>query len=141
MNRVVASSLAVAFLACSLAAQSPPAPRSSAKDYQASKVESQYSIGAKLLSKTQVQNSFATPLAGRYVVVEVGFYPAEGKTIDLQHSNFALVRSDDKSTVSPSTPEQIASILQKRPRAVATLPCIRKHTSDMRVGRFTPVPE
>lgn len=96
-------------------AQNPPSPRASAKDYQASKVESRYSIGAKLLSKTQIQNSFATPLAGRYVVVEVGFYPAGGKTIDLQRSNFALVTSDSKSSVTPATPEEIASILQKRP--------------------------
>ncbi len=45
-------------------AQNAPAPRASAKDYQASTVESQYSIGAKLLSKTQIQNSFATPWPG-----------------------------------------------------------------------------
>lgn len=96
-------------------AQNPPAPRASANDYQASKVEPQYSIGAKLLSKTQVQNSFATPLEGRYVVVEIGFYPATDKTIDLEQSNFALVGPDGKSSVAPATPEEIASILQKRP--------------------------
>ncbi len=98
-------------------AQTLPAPRASAKDYQASKVESQYSIGAKLLSKTQIQNSFATPLAGRYVVVEVGFYPADGKSIDLERSNFALLTGDSKSSVTPATPEEIASILQKRPES------------------------
>ena len=96
-------------------AQNSPSPRSSAGDYQASKTESQYSIGAKVLSKTQVQNSFATPLAGRYVVVEVGFYPADGKIIDLERSDFVLVAADGKSSVAPATPEQIASILQKRP--------------------------
>jgi hypothetical protein len=96
-------------------AQNPPAPRPSAKDYQSSQTESQYSVGAKLLSKTQIQNSFATPLAGRYVVVEVGFYPADGKIIDLQRSNFALLASDGTSSVAPVTPEEIASILQKRP--------------------------
>lgn len=98
-------------------AQNPPSPRPSAKDYQASKTESQYSVGAKVLSKTQIQNTFATPLAGRYVVVEVGFYPADGKIIDLERSNFALVASDGKSSVTPATPEQIASILQKRPES------------------------
>ncbi len=105
----------VVLLSCLALAQNPPAPHASAKDYQASKVESQYSIGAKLLSKTQIQNSFATALAGRYVVVEVGFYPADGKTIDLERSNFTLVSSDGKSSVTPATPEEIASILQKRP--------------------------
>ena len=97
-------------------AQNPPAPRASASDYQASKVEAQYAVGAKLLSKTQIQNSFATPLAGHYVVVEVGFYPADGKTIDLERSNFTLAAtSDSKASVAPATPEEIATILQKRP--------------------------
>lgn len=96
-------------------AQNPPAPRSSAKDYQASAVQSQYSVGARLLSKTQVQNSFATPLAGRYVVVEVGFYPADGKTLDLERSSFTLVTTDGRFSVTPATPEQIAAVLQKRP--------------------------
>ncbi len=112
-----ASVFLLLLLTASAFAQNPPAPRASAKDYQASAVESQYSLGAKLLSKTQIQNSFATPLAGRYVVVEVGFYPADGKTLDLQSSNFALVTSDGKSSVTPATPEQIASILQKRPES------------------------
>lgn len=112
MNRICVLLLLTSSLAF---AQNPPAPRASAKDYQASEVESQYSIGAKLLSKTQVQNSFATPLASRYVVVEVGFYPADGKTINLDRSSFALVTPDGKSSVTPATPEEIASILQKRP--------------------------
>lgn len=113
MNRICVLLLLTSSLAF---AQNPPAPRASVKDYQASQVESQYSIGAKLLSKTQIQNSFATPLAGRYVVVEVGFYPADSnKTIDLERSSFALVTSDSKSSVTPATPEEIASILQKRP--------------------------
>jgi hypothetical protein len=96
--------------------QNPPVPLTSAKDYPASKVESQYAVGAKLLSKTQIQNSFSTPLAGRYVVVEVGFYPAEGKSVDLQRTDFALLASDSTSSVAPVSPEEIASILQKRPQ-------------------------
>jgi len=117
MNRFLASVVLLGCLACSLAAQNPPAPRASANDYASSKVESQYSIGAKLLSKTQIQNSFATALAGRYVVVEVGFYPADGKSTDLQRSNFSLRSADGKSSVTPATPEEIASILQKKPES------------------------
>lgn len=112
MNR-----LCVLFLLCGAFAfaQNPPVPLTSAKDYPASKVEAQYSIGAKLLSKIQIQNSFSTALAGRYVVVEVGFYPAEGKSVDLQRSDFALLASDNTASVAPVSPEEIASILQKRP--------------------------
>jgi len=106
----------VLLLLSSLAvAQNRPAPRASAKDYPASKIEAQYSIGARLLSKTQIQNSFATPLAGHYMVVEVGFYPVDGKSVDLQRANFSLIASDTKSEVTPATPDEIASILQKRP--------------------------
>jgi len=117
MNRVLALLLLVGPLICTVAAQNSPAPRASAKDYGNSAQESQYSIGAKVLSKTQIQNSFATPLAGRYVVVEIGFYPGDGKSIDLQRSSFSLRTADDKSGVTPASPEEIASILQKTPKS------------------------
>ena len=98
-------------------AQNPPAPRASAKDYEASKAEQQYSIGARLLSKTQIEKSFSTPLAGHYIVMEVGFYPADGKVIDLERSNFQLVAADSKSPITPARPEEVASMLQKKPRS------------------------
>ena len=66
---------------CLAVGQNSPAPRASAAAYPASKVQPVYSIGARQLSKTEVRNSFATPLADRYIVVDVGFYPADGKTI------------------------------------------------------------
>jgi hypothetical protein len=112
------SVLIVGLLNCCLAvAQNPPAPRASAAAYPASKVQPVYSIGAKRLSKTEVQNSFATPLAGRYIVVEIGFYPSDSKTISLKQSDFALRTSDGKDLVSPASPETIASIYQKRPES------------------------
>jgi hypothetical protein len=112
------SVLIVGLLNCCLAiGQNPPAPRASAGAYPASKVQPVYSIGAKRLSKTEVQNSFATPLAGRYIVVEIGFYPADSKTISLKQSDFALRTSDGKDLVSPASPETIASIYQKRPKS------------------------
>jgi hypothetical protein len=118
MNRFYLSLLLAGSLICSAVwAQNPPAPRASAKDYASSVQESQYSIGARLLSKTQVQNSFATPLSGRYLVVEVGFFPADGKSIGLQSSGFSLRGVDAKSSVTPASPEEIASILQKTPKS------------------------
>jgi hypothetical protein len=82
-----------------------------------SKVQPVYSIGARRLSKTEVQNSFATPLASRYIVVEIGFYPADSKTISLKQSDFSLRTADGKDLVSPASPETIASIYQKRPES------------------------
>ena len=108
----------VGLLNCCLAVgQNPPAPRASAAAYPVSKVQPVYSIGAKQLSKTEVQSSFATPLAGRYIVVEIGFYPADSKTIDLKQSDFSLRTSDGKDVVSPASPGTIASIYQKRPES------------------------
>jgi len=105
-----------ALLICTLAgAQNPPAPRASAADYPASQTQTQYSIGVKVLSKTQLQNSFATPLAGRYVVLEIGIYPAAGKTLDVKAADFALRSADGKDVVNPAAPEEIAAIMQQRP--------------------------
>jgi hypothetical protein len=116
MSRLRRFVLTAGLLSCALAgAQNPPVPRESATAYPASKVQAQYSLGAKILSKTQIQNSFATPLAGRYIVVEVGFYPAEGKTIDLNKAAFALRTGTDSDEIGPASPEEIASILQRRP--------------------------
>ena len=110
--------LIVGLLNCCLAVgQNPPGPRASAAAYPVSKVQPVYSIGAKQLSKTEVQNSFATPLAGRYIVVEIGFYPADSKTISLKQSDFVLRTSDGNDQASPASPETIASILQKRPES------------------------
>ena len=118
MTQFGKSVLIVGLLNCCLAVgQNPPAPRASAAAYPVSKVQPVYSIGAKQLSKTEVQNSFATPLAGRYIVVEIGFYPADSKTIDLKQSDFSLRTSDGKDVVSPASPGTIASIYQKRPES------------------------
>ena len=126
MTHIRKFALFAAVLGCALAsAQNPPAPRASATEYPASQMQPQYSIGAKVLSKTQIQNSFAAPLAGRYVVVEIGIYPANGKTLDLQKAAFALRTADGKDMVNPAAPEEIASILQQRPpssRDVALYP-------------------
>ena len=118
MTHIGKSVLIVGLLDCCLAfGQNLPAPRASAAAYPASKVQPVYSIGARQLSKTEVRNSFATPLAGRYIVVEIGFYPADSKTISLKQSDFVLRTSDGNDQASPASPETIASILQKRPES------------------------
>ena len=117
MNRFRTSVVVAGLLGCSLVNGQNPTPRESAAAYPASKVESVYSIGVKRLSKMQIQNSFATPLADRFIVVEIGFYPANGKTISLKQTDFALRVDDGKDTISPASPEEIASIYQKRPQS------------------------
>ena len=115
MNGFRTTAVVASLLACSFASGQNPPPRESAAAYPASKVESVYSIGVKRLLKTQIQNSFATPLADRFIVVEIGFYPANGKTISMKQTDFALRVADGKDMISPASPEEIASIYQKRP--------------------------
>jgi hypothetical protein len=118
MSHIGKSVFIAGLLNCCLAvAQNAPAPRVSAAAYPASKVQPVYSIGAKQLTKTEIQNSFSTPLAGRYVVVEIGFYPADGKTVSLQQSDFVLRTSDGRDIVSPASPKTIARIYQKQPQS------------------------
>jgi hypothetical protein len=108
--------LIVGLLNCCVAVgQNSPAPRASAAAYPTSQVQPGYSIGARQLSKTEVRNTFATPLAGRYIVVEIGFYPADTKTISLKPYDFVLRTADGKNLASPASPRTIASIYQKRP--------------------------
>ncbi len=118
MTHVGKGVFVVGLLHCCVAVgQNTPAPRAAAAAYPASKVQPVYSIGAKQLSKTEVRNSFATPLAGRYIVVEIGFYPADGKIVSLQQSDFALRTSDGKDVGAPASPQTIATICQKRPES------------------------
>jgi hypothetical protein len=118
MTQLGKGALIVGLLNCCVAvAQNTPPPRSSAAAYPASNARPVYSIGAKQLSKTEVRNSFATPLASRYIVVEIGFYPADSKTISLKQSDFALRSSDGRDLASPANPETIASIYQKQPES------------------------
>lgn len=106
------------FLSASLAfGQKGPAPRPSVADYPASKVQSVYAIGVRQLSKAEVRNLIATPLASRYIVVEVGFYPAGSNTIGLQQSDFSLRTADGKAVASPASPQTIAAIYQNQPQS------------------------
>jgi hypothetical protein len=100
---------------CMAMAQNTPTPRASAAAYPAHQAKPIYSIGAKQLSKTEVQNSFATPMAGKYVVVEIGFFPAGSETVALKQSDFVLKSSDGKDVMSPASPQTVAAVTQKRP--------------------------
>lgn len=116
MSRNSACLMCAVLLSTLSLAQNSPAPRASASSYPAAKVQASYSIGAKRLSKAQIQSSFATPLADRYIVVEIGFYPADEKIV-LKQSDFVLRSADGKDEIAPANPQQIASILQKRPQS------------------------
>lgn len=100
----------------------PPAirPRSEAAAYSAYRQQQQFSVGARLLSSREVEQKFSTPLNKRYLVVEVGFFPAGSQPIQLRPQDFTLRIGSDDQAFFPSTPEDIASALsgsgQRNPR-------------------------
>ncbi|HYO81649.1 MAG TPA: hypothetical protein VES20_09625 [Bryobacteraceae bacterium] len=109
-------SLAVTLLcAASLAAADRGLPaRSSAADYPAQESGKQVTLAAEYMPRDQVTGSFSTDLS-RYVVFEVAVYPANGKSLDVSHLDFAL--KADGRTVRPVNGRAIAGSNQRRGQA------------------------
>lgn len=75
--------------------------------------ENLVAIGAEMLSAQEVRNTFATELNRGFYVIEVGVFPADGKSWNLNPDDFALRIGSDKM-VRPATPSTIAGILQRK---------------------------
>lgn len=84
--------------------------RSNPADYPASSVGTPVTIGADIMEPEQVRGSFSTDLS-QYLVVEVGIYPKDGTTLQLDSLDFAL--HVDGRVVRPAEPRAIAAINQK----------------------------
>jgi len=99
-------------------------PRSEASAYPVYRVQAQLSVGAKLLSAKEVEQKFNTPLGKRFVVVEVGVFPAGEVT--LRPQDFTLRIGNDAQAFFPSTPEEVATDLAVagRSRRVAVFPTL-----------------
>ncbi len=109
--------LVCGLLACWAFAQPPAAgirPRTKVNDYPARHQAKDFSLGAAQLSSVEVANAFVTDLNKRYVVVEVGMYPA-GVPVNVTRSDFTLRVKGTTTVLRPASPETIAAILQKRP--------------------------
>jgi hypothetical protein len=103
-----------AIVVCSLAADpSGLRARGNAADYPRHAAENLVSIGAEMLGAQEVKNTFATDLNRGFLVVEVGVYPPDGKTWNLNPDDFSLRIGADK-VVRPSTPSTVASVLQRK---------------------------
>jgi hypothetical protein len=70
-------------------------------------------IGAEMLSQEEVRNTFATDLNRGFLVVEVGVFPAAGKTWNVNPNDFSLRIGADKM-IRPAAPATIAAILQRK---------------------------
>lgn len=83
-------------------------PRAAAAAYPVSRQQPRFSIGAQLLSAKEVEQKLSTPLGKRYLVVEVGIFPAASQAIDLLAQDFTLREGSDNQAFFPSAPADIA---------------------------------
>jgi hypothetical protein len=90
-------------------------PRENISSYPVHQQQQALALGAEQLSNTQVQHAFVTELDKRYIVVEVGVFPASDRSINLTADDFMLVVPGTNQTLRPVKPETIASVLYKRP--------------------------
>ena len=123
--RLVLLEMLVLGMASFAADQPELKPLSSAKEYPSSKYQANYSLGAKKLSKEMVHKTFATDLRDTHVVVEVAVYPENGKSLDVNRSDFTLRVKGTQDVTRAAGPAEVAAYVQKRPaknRDVAVIP-------------------
>jgi hypothetical protein len=84
-------------------------PRAGANSYPEYSKLADFSIGACLIPPEQVKKMFKTDLnhAG-YVVIEIGVFPAPGKDIDLNPTDFTLSVGEKSAALRPVSPDTIA---------------------------------
>lgn len=90
-------------------------PRENVTSYPVHRQQDAMSLGAEQLSNTQVQHAFATELDKRYIVVEVGVFPAKDGSVTLAPDDFMLRAPGSNQMLRPVAPETIASVLYKKP--------------------------
>ena len=114
MKKLVRS-LSVALLSgCfGLAGSDGTRPRSTVDKYPAAIEKKGYRLGARLLSELEVLQAFATPLKGKYAVVEVALYPGNAG-ISVDNRDFVLQISGRNQVFRPQEPEKIAAGLQRK---------------------------
>ncbi len=90
-------------------------PRAGAGEYPASRRLKSFTIGAEQLSNVEVAHTFAADLDHRYIVVEVGIYPAPAETPTIAAADFMLKPMGTKQVIRPASPQTIAEVLHRKP--------------------------
>ncbi|HEV1285877.1 MAG TPA: hypothetical protein VNU44_11210 [Bryobacteraceae bacterium] len=83
-------------------------PRASSADYPVHQDTATATIAAVRVPAEQLNKTFPSDFAKKYVVVEVAIYPKEGATVDVAAMDFVLKLADSESR--PDTPEEIAGL-------------------------------
>jgi hypothetical protein len=90
------------------------APRASAAKYRAHLERDGFSIGAELLSKKEVSQSFAADVNHCCLVVLVAVYPKKDQPVDLSFTDFALEEVGSDIPVRPESTTIVAAKLEKQ---------------------------
>ena len=111
MTRIVLTTLVLSVFAW--AAPKGTAPHSSASDYPAHAQQDGISLGAKLLTSTEVRKTFVSDLNQCCVVVELAAFPKPGQTLAVSLDDITLRVVGKDTAARPSTATVISAALQK----------------------------
>ncbi len=108
----------VTFLLMVLAWASPKgtAPRSSPSDYPVHAQQDGVSIGAKMLSSTEVRKTFVSDLNRCCVVVELAAFPKAGQALKVSLDDVTLRVAGTDTAARPSSARVVSAALQKDAR-------------------------
>ena len=95
------------------AAPKGTAPRSSASDYPAHAQQDGVSLGAKLLTSTEVRKTFVSDLNHCCVVVELAAFPKAGQSLAVSLDDVTLRLVGTDTATRPSSATVISAALQK----------------------------
>jgi hypothetical protein len=113
MKRIAAVSIPFVILACAWAAPKGTAPRSLAADYPAHAQQNGVSVGAKLLSSTEVRKTFVSDVNRCCVVVELAVFPKADKRQGVSLDDLTLRVAGTDTAARPSSATVISAALQK----------------------------
>jgi len=111
MTRIVLTTLVLSVFAW--AAPKGTATRSSASDYPAHAQQDGISLGAKLLTSTEVRKTFVSDLNRCCVVVELAAFPKAGQTLAVSLDDITLRVVGTDTAARPSSATVISAALQK----------------------------
>ena len=87
-------------------------PRSSSADYPSRADTKTATIAAGRVSPEQLNKTFPSDFAKKYVVVEVAIYPKDGATVDVATMDFVLRLANSESR--PDAPDEISGLWRPR---------------------------
>lgn len=91
--------------------QAGTSPKSNATDYPAHAKLDNLSIGAEYLAHSFSGHNH-TFVAADYLVVEVGLFPSQNKSLDVENGHFTLRVNGKKQVLFPQAPAFVAASLK-----------------------------